>query len=47
MIDINYLAKKMNGTENDAGIPNVNGEHIRQLLQVHREIIPEAISVAV
>src|SRR5499427_4441719 len=24
--------------ENDAGIPIVNGEHIRQLLQVHREI---------
>ena len=28
MIDINYFAKKMSGTENDAGIPIVNGEHI-------------------
>src|SRR6516165_12785377 len=38
MIDINYFAVKMNGTENDAGIPIVNGEHIRQLLRVHQEI---------
>ena len=38
MIDINYVAKKMNGIENDVGIPIVNGEHIRQLLRVHREI---------
>ena len=28
----------MSGTENDAGIPIVNGEHIRQLLRVQREI---------
>ena len=38
MVDISYSAKKMNGTEDDAGIPIVNEEHIRQLLRVHREI---------